>query len=219
MVKGQTTEFMTLTVGLIELEARFADPKVIIVPPAQTSSFATGGLGEDHGGENEKWRAEIQAAEQVHFVASGVPWGGHYTLLTVSNVEGTRQAEYRDPLRGVSPTCKATASSVLRHLGVLEPEVPAPENHELGDYQCDNWSCGIHVRKWIEQALRKRRCEAPRPPPSLDDIVKRTNNFIAKIKTAMKKRGLDKETYAVVAKAKAEAKGCLLYTSPSPRDS
>ena len=49
MVNGQTTEFMTLTAGLIELEARFADPKVIIVPPAQTLSFVEGGFGEDKG--------------------------------------------------------------------------------------------------------------------------------------------------------------------------
>ena len=40
----------------------------------------------------------------------------------------------------------------------------------------------MHVVKWIELDLRRRRGEPRLPDPSIDDLKKRTNNFIARIK-------------------------------------
>ena len=48
-------------------------------------------------------------------------------------------------------------------------------------FQTDGYSCGLHVLKWIEVDLRRRRNELPMPKPTIQDITKRVNSFIAKV--------------------------------------
>ena len=59
---------------------------------------------------------------------------------------------------------------------LVDQVTPSNETH-----QQDGWSCGLWVLKWIEVDLRRRRNELPMPKPTIQDITKRVNSFIAQI--------------------------------------
>ena len=150
----------------------------MLIPPSQTAVFIQG-LVDDDGGEVAKYRAELMAAEVLLWC---VPRGVHYTYLKVT--KGGTEVEYKDSLRGKSAACKAAAQAVLTNLGLLDTPLPEPKNQATKDFQEDVYSCGLHVVKWMEQELRSRRGEPRLPAPTVNDITKRTNDFIEKIKKA-----------------------------------
>ena len=143
-------------------------------------------MPENDGGEVATYIKSIRTAECTYFTI----WAEmHYTYLKAerSVAPGSPAHGYRftymDSLKPPVAATVEAASNVLRNLGFLAEDaaVPEPSNHS---FQNDGWSCGLHVVKWIELDLRRRRGEPRLPDPTVDDLRKRTNNFIAKIKGA-----------------------------------
>ena len=97
---------------------------------------------------------------------------------------------YKDSISPPVAANAKAASSLLRNCGFLAGDALAPEPASSlllavagnRDLQLDGWSCGLHVVKWIELDLRRRRGEPRLPDPSIDDLRKRTNMFITRIK-------------------------------------
>ncbi len=176
----------------------------MLIPPSQTAVFIDG-LVEDKGGEVAKYRAELMAAEVLLWC---IPRGEHYTYLKVT--KGPTEVEYKDSLQTQSAGCKAAAQAVLTNLGLLATPVPEPKNKVTKDFQADSYSCGLHVVKWMELELRSRRGEPRLPAPTVNDITKRTNDFIEKIKKAVQeddeKEAKKTEVAAKKAADKAEKK-------------
>lgn len=176
----------------------------MLIPPSQTAVFIDG-LVEDKGGEVAKYRAELMAAEVLLWC---IPRGEHYTYLKVT--KGPTEVEYKDSLQTQSAGCKAAAQAVLTNLGLLATPVPEPKNKVTKDFQADSYSCGLHVVKWMELELRSRRGEPRLPAPTVNEITKRTNDFIEKIKKAVQeddeKEAKKTEVAAKKAADKAEKK-------------
>ena len=105
----------------------------------------------------------------------------HYTHLKLEKTAPLEllRVEYCDSLPSPSKNCEVWAKQLLVNLGLetlVDQATPSNEAH-----QQDCWSCGLWVLKWIEVDLRRRRNELPMPKPTIQDITKRVNTFIAKV--------------------------------------
>ena len=185
VLPGKPIEHMTIKAALYELEYRFQDANVVMVHPDVTASLGQSGpLPEDAGGEMAAFIRSIKTAACTYFTI----WAeNHYTYLKVerSEIPGSPahgyQFTYMDSNHPTIVPTQEAASNVLRNLGFLAVDAVAPKPSNC-TFQSDGWSCGLHVIKWIEIDLRSRRGEPRLPDPSIEDLKKRTNYFIAKIK-------------------------------------
>ena len=116
----------------------------------------------------------------------------HYTYLKVQQMVAAGNPAhgchftYKDSISPPVAANAEAASNLLRNCGFLAGDALAPQPGNR-DLQQDGWSSGLQVVKWIELDLRGRRGEPRLPDPTVDDLRKRTNAFIAKIKGAAAK--------------------------------
>ena len=179
LVKNITIEQTSLSALLHELRTRFKPgPEIRIFEPSVCTVYSHEAVGDDHGGENDKFAEDLLAIKHIFFVI----WSenpSHFTYIYTRKPEGDepRLIEFKDSLKLPPETSRKAATSLLRNLKLAE-KCPEPCNRM---FQTDGWSCGLWTVRWIERQLREIAGEPRMKPPSIMDVFARGQDFIDKI--------------------------------------
>ena len=178
---GEFLDIQAMGAAIMEIEGRVPVANSMLLLPAVCLQLAwPGDLDSSQERQLSDLRADMASCQVVWLVL----WApNHYTVLEARRpgADAPWTLLLWDSLLGDHAPSALMTSTIAPRLFLME----APDNScSPARSQRDSWSCWAHALIRLECRRRCARNEKPQPPLSFRDLIKRGNDFLARVRGA-----------------------------------